>query len=32
LINPQGVIIGRYGGGGEDDEAMNKKLKEIFGS
>ncbi|HEY9258736.1 TlpA disulfide reductase family protein [Chitinophaga sp.] len=32
LIDPQGVIIGRYGGGGEDDDAMNKKLKEIFGS
>ncbi|SEW52020.1 TlpA disulfide reductase family protein [Chitinophaga arvensicola] len=32
LIDPQGMIIGRYGGGGEDDEAMNKKLKEIFGS
>ncbi|MBO9732549.1 MAG: redoxin domain-containing protein [Chitinophaga sp.] len=32
LIDPKGVIIGRYGGGGEDDEAMNKKLKEIFGS
>lgn len=32
LIDPKGMIIGRYGGGGEDDEAMNKKLKEIFGS
>ncbi|NLR59180.1 AhpC/TSA family protein [Chitinophaga polysaccharea] len=32
LIDPNGVIIGRYGGGGEDDEAMNKKLKEIFGA
>jgi thiol-disulfide isomerase/thioredoxin len=32
LIDPQGMIIGRYGGGGEDDDAMNKKLKEIFGS
>lgn len=32
LINPEGVIVGRYGGGGEDDEAMDKKLKEIFGS
>ncbi|MBS0030942.1 redoxin domain-containing protein [Chitinophaga sp. 22321] len=32
LIDPNGVIIGRYGGGGEDDEAMNKKLKEVFGS
>lgn len=32
LIDPHGMIIGRYGGGGEDDEAMNKKLKEIFGA
>ncbi|NML38678.1 AhpC/TSA family protein [Chitinophaga sp. G-6-1-13] len=32
LIDPQGMIIGRYGGGGEDDDAMNKKLKEIFGA
>jgi len=30
LIDPQGKIIGRYGGGGEDDAAMDKKLKEIF--
>jgi len=32
LIGPDGVILGRYGGGGENDEAMDKKLKEIFGS
>ncbi|PSL47952.1 thiol-disulfide isomerase/thioredoxin [Chitinophaga niastensis] len=32
LIDPQGMIIGRYGGGGEDDDAMNKKLLEIFGA
>lgn len=32
LINPEGVIVGRYGGGGENDEAMDKKLREIFGS
>lgn len=32
LIDPNGMIIGRYGGGGEDDEAMDKKLAEIFGS
>ena len=32
LIDPNGVIVGRYGGGGENDEAMDKKLKEIFGS
>lgn len=31
LIDPNGVIIGRYGGGGENDEAMDKKLSEIFG-
>jgi thiol-disulfide isomerase/thioredoxin len=32
LIDPQGKIIGRYGGGGEDDEAMDKKLASIFGA
>ena len=31
LIDPNGNIIGRYGGGGENDEAMDKKLSEIFG-
>jgi thiol-disulfide isomerase/thioredoxin len=31
LIDPNGIIIGRYGGGGENDEAMDKKLEEIFG-
>lgn len=31
LIDPSGKIIGRYGGGGEDDEAMDKKLAEVFG-
>lgn len=30
LIDPQGIIVGRYGGGGENDEAMDKKLAEIF--
>lgn len=30
LIDPKGVIIGRYGGGGENDEAMDKKLAEVF--
>ncbi|TKC62054.1 hypothetical protein FBD94_07400 [Pedobacter hiemivivus] len=30
LIDKNGVIVGRYGGGGEDDAAMDKKLKEIF--
>jgi thiol-disulfide isomerase/thioredoxin len=32
LIDKDGVIIGRYGGGGEDDEAMDKKLTELFGT
>lgn len=31
LIDPNGIIIGRYGGGGENEEAMDKKLSEIFG-
>lgn len=31
LIDPNGIIIGRYGGGGEGDEAMDKKFSEIFG-
>lgn len=31
LIDPNGVIIGRFGGGGENDQAMDKKLTEIFG-
>jgi thiol-disulfide isomerase/thioredoxin len=31
LIDPNGMIIGRYGGGGEDDEAMDKKLLEVLG-
>lgn len=30
LIDPNGIIIGRYGSGGENDGAMDKKLKEIF--
>lgn len=30
LIDKEGMIIGRYGGGGEGDEAMDKKLAEIF--
>ncbi|NII29339.1 AhpC/TSA family protein [Pseudoflavitalea sp. X16] len=30
LIDPKGVIVGRYGGGGEDDAAMDKKLAEVF--
>jgi hypothetical protein len=31
LIDPNGVIVGRYGGGGEDDAALDKKLSEVFG-
>jgi thiol-disulfide isomerase/thioredoxin len=30
LVDKNGVIIGRYGGGGQDDAAMDKKLAEIF--
>ena len=30
LIDKDGMIIGRYGGGGEGDDAMDKKLAEIF--
>jgi thiol-disulfide isomerase/thioredoxin len=30
LIDTKGVIIGRYGDGGEDEEALDKKLLEIF--
>ncbi len=30
LIDKNGIIIGRYGGGGEDDAAMDKKLAELF--
>ena len=30
LIDPHGMIIGRYGGDGENDAAMDAKLKEIF--
>lgn len=32
LIDPNGIIIGRYGGGGGNDADMDKKLAEIFGS
>lgn len=31
LIDKEGVIIGRYGGGGGTQEDMDQKLKEIFG-
>lgn len=30
LIDPQGTIVGRYGGGGERDEALDEKLARIF--
>lgn len=30
LIDPSGMIVGRYGGGGEGDDAMDKKLEEVF--
>lgn len=30
LIDPSGVIIGRYGADGDDDEAMDRKFEEIF--
>ena len=30
LIDPKGVIIGRYGSGGGNDADMDSKLKEIF--
>jgi len=30
LIDKNGIIIGRYGGGGEGDAAMDQKLAEIF--
>lgn len=30
LIDPKGVIVGRYGDGGENDSALDKKLEEIF--
>ena len=30
LIDKEGKIIGRYGGGGESDEALDKKLAELF--
>jgi hypothetical protein len=30
LIDKTGKIIGRYGGGGEDDAALDKKLAEIM--
>ncbi len=31
LIDKEGIIIGRYGGGGGTQEDMDQKLKEIFG-
>ena len=31
LVGPDGIIIGRYSGGKNDDAALDKKLAEIFG-
>lgn len=31
LIDKNGMIIGRYGGGGENDEALDLKLEQLFG-
>lgn len=31
LIDREGIIVGRYGGGGGTQEDMDQKLKEIFG-
>ncbi|MGE0078276.1 MAG: redoxin domain-containing protein [Bacteroidales bacterium] len=31
LVDPNGLIVGRYGGGGEDEDALDKKLEELFG-
>ncbi|UMB62212.1 TlpA family protein disulfide reductase [Lutibacter sp. A80] len=30
LVGPDGIIIGRYNGGKDDDDKMDKKLIEIF--
>lgn len=30
LVDPKGVIIARYGGGGEEHEALDGKLKEVL--
>lgn len=32
LIDPEGMIIGRYGSGGSEHPELDEKLKEIFGS
>lgn len=31
LVNPEGIIIGRYVGNDEEDNSLDAKLKEIFG-
>ncbi|WP_073235646.1 TlpA disulfide reductase family protein [Pedobacter caeni] len=31
LVDKNGIIVGRYGGNGESDEAMDKKMSELFG-
>ncbi|MGO4290000.1 redoxin domain-containing protein [Chitinophaga sp. RAB17] len=30
LVDPKGMIIARYGGGGEEHEALDKKLKDVL--
>jgi thiol-disulfide isomerase/thioredoxin len=30
LIDPKGIIVARYGGGGEEHEALDSKLTQIF--
>lgn len=30
LVDPKGVIVARFGGGGEDHEALDKKLAEVL--
>lgn len=32
LLDPMGKIVGRYGGGGEEHKALDKKLEAIFGN
>lgn len=32
LVDKNGVIVGRYGGGGEEEEDLDKMLEKIFGS
>ncbi|RKE57083.1 TlpA family protein disulfide reductase [Sphingobacterium detergens] len=32
LINPEGIIVGRYGSGAGTDDELDKKLAEVFGA